>query len=119
MRSPSTNAPPVPLQNLRQQSDKGSAPRKDPNAWISFFDPADQPAADRLLTADRKEVLEEDTAEGTMANVEEMLERYEWTAVGVGLGAVGGATDQIEARLLKELTALDAVGIFDIEFSLG
>ena len=54
-----------------------------------------------------------------MANVEEMLEGYEWTALGAGLGAVGGrgAADQIEARLLKELTALDAVGIFDIFFT--
>lgn len=53
-----------------------------------------------------------------MANVEEMLEGYEWTAVGAGLGAVGGrgAADQIEARLLKELTALDAVSIFDYIF---
>jgi len=111
----------VPLQNLRKQPDKGLAPRKDPNARISFFDPANQPTADRLLAANTKAVLEEDTAEGTMANVEEMLEGYEWTAVGAGLGAVGGrgAADQIEARLLKELTALDAVGIFDIDFSPG
>lgn len=93
-------------------------PRKDPNSRISFFDPANQPTADRLLAANTKAVLEDDTAEGTMANVEEMLEGYEWTALGAGLGAVGGrgAADQIEARLLKELTALDAVGIFDIFF---
>jgi hypothetical protein len=119
--SPYTNAPPAPLQNLRQQPDKGLTPRKDPNARISFFDPANQPTADRLLAAGTKTVLEDETAEGTMANVEEMLEGYEWTAVGAGLGAVGGrgAADQIEARLLKELTALDAVSIFDIDVSLG
>lgn len=114
-----TNAPPASLQNLRHQPEKGLTPRKDPNARISFFDPANQPTADRLLATNSKAVLEEDNAEGTMANVEEMLEGYEWTAVGAGLGAVGGrgAADQIEARLLKELTALDAVGIFDICFT--
>jgi len=130
---PPTNAPPAPSQKLRQQPDKGLVSRKDPNARkdpntrkdpnarISFFDPANQPTADRLLAADAKAVLEDDTAEGTMANVEEMLEGYEWTAVGAGLGAVGGrgAADQIEARLLKELTALDAVGSFHIDVSLG
>ena len=116
---PSAYAPPAPLQKLRQQPEKGLTPRKDPNARISFFDPANQPTADRLLAANTKAVLEDDTAEGTMANVEEMLEGYEWTALGAGLGAVGGrgAADQIEARLLKELTALDAVGIFNIFFT--
>lgn len=117
----STNAPPALSRNLLHQPDKGLAPRKDPNTRISFFDPANQPTADRLLAADDKAGLEDDTAEGTMTNVEEMLEGYEWTAVGAGLGAVGGrgAADQIEARLLKELSALDAVCIFIIDVSLG
>jgi len=55
--------------------------------------------------------MEDANAKGTMANVEEMLEGYEWTAV-----RGRGAADQIEARLLKQLTALDAVGIFDNMF---
>jgi hypothetical protein len=116
---PSFNAPPVPSQIHRRQPDKGLTPRKDPNARISFFDPANQSTADRLLAADAKVVLEDDTTEGTMTNVEEMLEGYEWTAVGAGLASVGGkgAADQIEARLLKELTALDAVSILDINVS--
>lgn len=71
---PSTYAPPAPLQNLRQQPEKSLTPRKDPNSRISFFDPANQPTADRLLAANTKAVLEDDTTEGTMANVEEMLE---------------------------------------------
>jgi len=49
-----------------------------------------------------------------MANVEEMLEGYEWAAgnfVGSWKGTEGkrGAADQIEARLLKELKALEMV----------
>jgi hypothetical protein len=54
---------------------------------------------------------EEESNEATMANIEEMLEGYEWSSVGsMGIwGEPKGAADQIEARLLKELSALDAV----------
>lgn len=49
-----------------------------------------------------------------MANVEEMLEGYEW-ASGSVLGSSGanrrGAADQIEARLLDELLALERANI--------
>jgi hypothetical protein len=86
--------------------------KKDPYARISFFDPANQAAADRLLAGD-KAAGEEESNEATIANIEEMLEGYEWTSLSSG-GSWGGdgksAADQVEARLLKELTALDAVG---------
>jgi len=45
-----------------------------------------------------------------MANVEEMLEGYEWASDDI-LGRMRGrgAVDQIEARLLDELLALEKV----------
>jgi len=48
-----------------------------------------------------------------MANVEEMLEGYEWASDDI-LGRMRGrgAVDQIEARLLDELMALEKV--FDL-----
>jgi hypothetical protein len=70
--------------------------------------------ADRLLAGSGESGLgEEESNEATMANIEEMLEGYEWSSIGT-LGMWGepkGAADQIEARLLKELSALDAVGV--------
>jgi hypothetical protein len=90
----------------------GQGVRKDPYARISFYDPANQAAADRLLMAGNdKGLREEESNEATIANIEEMLDGYEWNSVGT-LGIWGeseGAADQIEARLLKELSALDAV----------
>jgi hypothetical protein len=60
--------------------------------------------------------LEEDSVEAAMANVEEMLEGYEWASGGVigtsGPGRSRGAADQIEARLLNELMALEKVFSF-------
>lgn len=101
--------PPLPTQ---------PAPRRDPNARISFFDPANQAAADRLLfgASEGIGVLgEEDPAEATMANVEEMLEGIEWGFAGGYGGAVSkgrkGAGDMIEARLLDELMALEKVSV--------
>jgi len=70
--------------------------------------------ADRLLTGSGDNGLgEEESNEATMANIEEMLEGYEWSSIGT-LGVWGepkGVADQIEARLLKELSALDAVSV--------
>jgi len=46
----------------------------------------------------------------TMADVEEMLEGYEWASEDVmGRKASRGAADLIEARLLDELMALEKV----------
>jgi hypothetical protein len=85
--------------------------RKDPYARISYYDTANQATADRLLAVADKATGEEESNEATMANIEEMLEGYEWSSVGSRSiwGEPKGAADQIEARLLKELSALDAV----------
>jgi hypothetical protein len=52
-----------------------------------------------------------DAEDAILANVEEMLEGFDWTA-GVGVGGDGrkkGSADAIEGRLLDELAALDSV----------
>jgi hypothetical protein len=54
--------------------------------------------------------IEDESAQITMANVEEMLEGYEWASEEViGRKTSRGAADLIEARLLDELTALEKV----------
>ncbi|KAG8814416.1 hypothetical protein FRC17_001136, partial [Serendipita sp. 399] len=89
--------------------------RKDPYARISFYDPANQTAVDRLLAAGgEKGGGEEESNEATLANIEEMLDGYEW-AVSASVGGWEepiGAADQIEARLLKELGALEAANMY-------
>ena len=97
-----------------------TAPTRQQNARVSFFDPANQAALDRLLSGDmvvrdEKEdegedaPVGEETAQAMLASVEEMLEGYE-LARGDLLGTTGrGTTDQIEARLLDELMALEKV----------
>lgn len=100
---PRERPPPLPVA-LNQGA------KKDPYARISYYDPANQAVADRLLNAG-SEKGEEESSEAILANIEEMLEGYEWSTVG-NLSVWGeskGAGDQIEARLLKELSALDAV----------
>jgi hypothetical protein len=96
-------------------------PKRDMNARVSHFDPANQSTADRLLASTSApgvaSVINDDTgAESTMANVEEMLEGFEWGAAGTSNGMSSsanqrgrGAADQIEARLLDELSALEKV----------
>ncbi|KAG8989881.1 hypothetical protein FRB90_002028 [Tulasnella sp. 427] len=112
LRPPS---PPPPAATASDQS--VSTPKRDPNARISFFDPANQAAADRLLFGASEGIGafgEEDPAEATMANVEEMLEGIEWGfSGGYGAGRSGrtGAADMIEARLLDELMALEKANI--------
>ncbi len=87
--------------------------RREQKARISFFDPANQSALDRLIFRGSGTSDPEGEEEGTqdiMANVEEMLEGYEWASDDI-LGRMRGrgAVDQIEARLLDELTALEKV----------
>ncbi len=50
----------------------------------------------------------EETAQAMLASVEEMLEGYEW-ASGELFAMGRGTADQIQARLLNELTALEKV----------
>ncbi|KAI0286899.1 exocyst complex component Sec3-domain-containing protein [Russula aff. rugulosa BPL654] len=91
------------------------AQRREQKARISFFDPANQSALDRLIFRGSGTSDPEGEEEGTqdiMANVEEMLEGYEWASDDI-LGRMRGrgAVDQIEARLLDELMALEKANI--------
>jgi exocyst complex component 1 len=84
------------------------------NARISYFDPSNQATVDRLIVDAAEPELdvegEEENAQATLANVEEMLEGYEWVSENViGRKMSKGAVDLIEARLLDELLALEKV----------
>ncbi|PSR88832.1 hypothetical protein PHLCEN_2v4981 [Hermanssonia centrifuga] len=122
------NLSPAPSQRSRQYSNGSSeAPpvqaRREPNARVSFFDPANQTTLDRLLSGettfkDEKDEDEgeggevgEETAQAMLTSVEEMLEGYEWASGDLLGGAGGSTTDQIEARLLDELMALEKANI--------
>ncbi|KAF8973564.1 exocyst complex component Sec3-domain-containing protein [Flammula alnicola] len=89
--------------------------RKDQNARISYFDPSNQAMLDRLIIgADNQTEVEgeEENAQATLANVEEMIEGYEWASDDViGRKMTRGAVDLIEARLLDELMALEKANI--------
>ncbi|KAF8273874.1 exocyst complex component Sec3-domain-containing protein [Lactarius quietus] len=89
--------------------------RRDQNARITFFDPANQSALDRLIfrgSGNSDADGEEDTTDDIMASVEEMLEGYEWASDDIlGRSRSKGAVDQIAARLLDELMALDKANI--------
>ncbi|KAF8140415.1 exocyst complex component Sec3-domain-containing protein [Boletus edulis] len=90
--------------------------RREHTNRVSFFDPANQAALDRLVAGDwgSEEDAEdaEETAEATMISVEEMLEGYEWASEDTfGRKSARGAADLVEARLLDELMALDKANI--------
>ncbi|KAF8519134.1 exocyst complex component sec3 subunit [Hysterangium stoloniferum] len=110
--------PQRPMRRDPSNAPLAASARKDSNARISFFDPANQAAIDRLLVTERSSqtsLLDEDSAEATMANVEEMLEGYEWAneaAVLSGAKRKRGTADQIEARLQDELMALEKASIY-------
>ncbi|KAG8712990.1 hypothetical protein FRC11_013628 [Ceratobasidium sp. 423] len=74
-------------------------PRRDPNARISYFDPTNQAVLERLL----QQGADGDAGESALANVEDMLDGFEWQLKSGG----GGTADQIEARLKDELMALE------------
>ncbi|KAJ7487422.1 exocyst complex component Sec3-domain-containing protein [Mycena galericulata] len=121
--TPSTySSPPrVPSPSPRTTKRSGTAgtppdavsSRRDQNTRVSFFDPANQAALDRLITgASNDPDGEEETAQAMMSNVEEMIEGYEWAIDDViGRKSAGGAADLIEARLVDELLALDRANI--------
>ena len=67
------------------------------------------PELARTPTVERTEV--EDM---TLANVEEMLEGFQWKGSVGGGGGRAAAAEQIEARLLGELQALEAASIHAI-----
>ena len=110
------------------------------NARISFFDPQNQTLLDRLLATDSAIVAssgagggdnEEESIRATLTSVEEMLDGFEWATedifgrngrdgLGLGAGLAGtGSAEQIEARLLDELMALEkARSVLNAHFSL-
>jgi len=126
--SPGRSRPASPTSSdpfLKQSTRSGVAPgsadtqpsRRDHNARVSFFDPANQAALDRLIAGaagGQNDVEgEEESTQATMANVEEMIEGYEWASDEVnGSKPARGAADLIEARLLDELMALEKVKMF-------
>jgi len=113
-------APSLTSRSLAYQRENPSTPldvvanRRDHNARISYFDPSNQATVDRLIVDAPETELdgegEEENAQATLANVEEMLEGYEWVSENViGRKMSKGAVDLIEARLLDELMALEKV----------
>ncbi|KAJ4485946.1 exocyst complex component Sec3-domain-containing protein [Lentinula aciculospora] len=86
--------------------------RRDQNARISFFDPANQTLIDRLIAGPGDIDGEEENSQATMSNFEEMLEGYEMASDDIiGRKTARGAADLMEARLLDELMALEKANI--------
>lgn len=122
-RFPNRTNSPTPSfksRSLALQRDNPSTPldvvanRRDHNARISYFDPSNQAAVDRLIAGAAETQLdgegEEENAQATLTNVEEMIEGYEWASEdAIGRKMAKGAVDLIEARLLNELMALEKV----------
>lgn len=113
-----------------ERSRKGSAgqsvppvPSSSGGQAVPMGKAAADPSNAALKNATRRPSIEEVVDDETvMANVEEMLEGFEWrggmggTASGSGLGKA----DEIEKRLIGELKALDAVsGESAISFTLA
>ncbi|CAE6460065.1 unnamed protein product [Rhizoctonia solani] len=98
--SKATVRPPSPP-NVVPSPIVAQPPRRDPNARISYFDPTNQAVLERLL----QQGADGDVGESALANVEDMLDGFEWRLKSGG--ASGGAADQIEARLKDELMALE------------
>lgn len=133
--------PPAPRINRLPSS--GQPSRKDANTRISFFDPLNQAALDRLLFAsavrpaaqtaspdtnadgvalgegDDIEWEEGDTVAATLTNIEEMLEGYEWIGDGLSSQASKGTGEQIESRLLDELVLLDRVRMLCVVWNVA
>ncbi|KAG6830301.1 hypothetical protein H0H92_001379 [Tricholoma furcatifolium] len=119
LRDPSHHSrPPSPASfRSRKQSLQNVAPpmfdtpRRDHNARISFYDPANQATLDRLISEGGINIEtegEDENASATIANVEDMIEGYEWASDDViTRKSSRGAADLIEARLLDELLALE------------
>jgi hypothetical protein len=110
--------PPLPYGRKRgpatPQVSDNVPPRRDQNARISFYDPANQATLDRLITGEVGTQSDNDGDDenslATMSNVEDMLEGYEWASDDViGRKPSGATADLIEARLLNELLALEKV----------
>ncbi|KAH9486586.1 Exocyst complex component 1 [Psilocybe cubensis] len=114
--APSTRSRNIPTRTENNSNaSENNALRRDPNARISYFDPSNQATLDRLILSADAPIEgdgEEENAQATLANVEEMIEGYEWTSDDIiGRKVTRGAVDLIEARLLDELMALEKANI--------
>ena len=112
-QSPIHNLPPTLPRNDFPRSGSPRSFLRD-HKRISYFDPSNQATVDRLIVdvpePELDGELEEENAQATLANVEEMLEGYEWVSENfIGKKVSKGAVDLIEARLLDELMALEKV----------
>ena len=94
------------------QNGADGALRREQNARISFYDPANQAVIDRVIGSGNDVDGEEENSQATMASVEEMIEGYEWASGDIiGRRTARGAAELIEARLLDELMALEKANI--------
>ncbi|KAI0652057.1 exocyst complex component Sec3-domain-containing protein [Trametes meyenii] len=124
---PAVSASPARAQPSRL-SPNGAAtdtgPIRRENTRVSFFDPSNQATLNRVLAGDAllheegegegegAAEVEDESAQATLQSVEEMLEGYEWASDDIlGRRALSGTAEQIEARLLDELMALDKANI--------
>lgn len=115
--TPSRSGQPSPQPSVRSRKQPTRAAtvltdvtRRDQNARISFFDPANQALIDRLIAGLSEIDGEEENNQATMSNFEEMLEGYEMASDDViGRKTARGAAALMEARLLDELMALEKV----------
>ncbi|KAJ3870293.1 exocyst complex component Sec3-domain-containing protein [Lentinula novae-zelandiae] len=117
--TPSRSGQPSPQPSVRSRKQPTRAAtvltdvaRRDQNARISFFDPANQALIDRLIAGLSEIDGEEENNQATMSNFEEMLEGYEMASDDViGRKTARGAAALMEARLLDELMALEKANI--------
>ncbi|KAI8990472.1 exocyst complex component Sec3-domain-containing protein [Trametes punicea] len=126
--APVTSTPPTSVLHTSRSPNGASADAtgqiRRENTRVSFFDPSNQAALNRVLSGDvmlhdegdaegeGPGEVEDESAQATLQSVEEMLEGYEWASDDIlGRRTLSGTAEQIEARLLDELMALDKANI--------
>ncbi|KAI0801061.1 exocyst complex component Sec3-domain-containing protein [Fomes fomentarius] len=122
--TPTPSARPQPTRTASIGATEALSGQRRENTRVSFFDPANQATLNRVLSGDtmlHEDVdvdgegageVEDESAQATLESVEEMLEGYEWASDDIlGRRALTGTAEQIEARLLDELMALDKANI--------
>ncbi|KAI1789802.1 exocyst complex component Sec3-domain-containing protein [Ganoderma leucocontextum] len=120
--TPTPSARPQPSRSPTEQMPDSGQRRE--NTRVSFYDPPNQATLNRVLSGDAMlheagdeegegtGEVEDESARATLESVEEMLEGYEWASDDIlGRRALTGTVEQIEARLLDELMALDKANI--------
>ncbi|KZO92800.1 hypothetical protein CALVIDRAFT_601259 [Calocera viscosa TUFC12733] len=102
------------------QAQEPPALRKETSvSRTSVFDPANQASLERLLSMyvleDDEGLLSKKDNETTLANVEELLDGYDWTSpTGMEGKRRGGTADMMEARLMDELLALERANVHSL-----